>query len=90
MGEQRSTASGPMASKARDSLLCTLLLWAELCVVGCWAGHQKGEGGRTGKTMERGLGRCRDIPEHHVGCNTCHWIADLTSLGEGNGHRRVC
>lgn len=53
MGEQRSTASGPMASKARDSLLCTLLLCAELCVVGWWAGQEKGEGGRTEKILEK-------------------------------------
>lgn len=57
MGEQRSTASGPMASKARDSLLCTLLLSVERCVVGCWAGREKGEGGRIGKILERNLGR---------------------------------
>lgn len=29
MGEQRSTASGPMAPKASDSLLCTLLVCAD-------------------------------------------------------------
>lgn len=33
MGEQRSTAPGPMATKASDPLLCTLLLCAD-CVVG--------------------------------------------------------
>lgn len=41
MGEQRSTAPGPMATKASDPLLCTLLLCAD-CVVGAlgraWGG----------------------------------------------------
>ena len=41
MGEQRFTAPGPMATKASDPLLCTLLLCAD-CVVGAlgraWGG----------------------------------------------------
>lgn len=41
MGEQRSTAPGPMATKASDPLLCTSLLCAD-CVVGAlgrvWGG----------------------------------------------------
>lgn len=56
--------------KGKTLLLCTLLLWAGLCGVGCRAGHEKGEGGRTGKILQRSLGRCREIPEHHVGCHT--------------------
>lgn len=63
MGEQRSTASGPMASKASDSLLCIFLLCAELCVVGCWAGHEKGEGGRTGRNTGEKL---REMQRNYV------------------------
>lgn len=64
MGEQRSTASGPMASKARDSLLCTLLLCAELCVMGCWAGHEKGEGGR--KDRENNGEKLREMQKNYI------------------------
>lgn len=56
---------------------------------GVWAGHEKGEGRKTGKVLERSLGRRTEIPQHRVGPNTCHWIADLTCIGEGDGHRRV-
>lgn len=68
MGEQRSTASGPMASKASDSLLCTLLLCVGLCVVGCWVGHGEREEGRTGKSqrdvekVRRALYLCPRMP----------------------------
>lgn len=59
-----------------------------LCV-GCWAGCEKGEGGKTVKTLERSLGRCRETAEHHIVFNTCPWTADFTSLGEGDALVRV-
>lgn len=46
MGEQRSTAPGPMATKASDPLLCTLLLCAD-CVVGA-LGRVRGGGKAAG------------------------------------------
>lgn len=54
MGEQRSTAPGPMATKASDPLLCTSLLCAD-CVVGAlgraWGGG-KGLGDLCGSGLQ--------------------------------------
>lgn len=73
MGEQHSTASEPMASKARDFLPCTLLLCAEPGVVGCWAGHEKGEGRR-----EEGQERYWEESEEHA--EKSHSMQHLSSL----------
>lgn len=55
MGEQRSTAPGPMATKASDPLLCTLLFCAD-CVVGALG---RAWGGLNGDGLQD---RCHWVP----------------------------
>lgn len=58
------------------ALCCGVLGWA------------RERGGR--KDRENTGEKLREMQRNHAGCNTSYWTAKLTSLGEGNGHRRVC
>lgn len=80
MGEQRSTAPGPMATKASDPLLCTLLLCAD-CVVGA-LGRVWG-----GKKTASWLAASRRLREWQwPPGQKSQWVSHSRAVSEASGH----